>query len=356
MKQMRRRGRVVSHIASASRILNSMPREAARKGAPMAVVTVRWLGSNGELVTGAEGDLESAAKSGATWLWVDVSEPDGAALEPICPLFKLHPLAVEDAEHDQYRAKLDQYPSGLFLAWLTPEHPRGDGITTSELDVFIGKDHLVTLHKKPLAVLDQVARDAPLSMQAGPAWTLHKIVDLLVDGTLPLIDRVGEQLSAIEDKMLSNPRQDDLRSLHRVRRQLVRLHRIVAPERDLLRGLVREGDIIDEDAYRYFQDVGDHLARALDEIETFQDVGASVMDVYLSAQSNRMNEIMKQLTVVATIFMPLTLITGIYGMNLTAGMWPPPGDTHVWAFWAVMASMVALSVVMAVYFRKKNWW
>jgi magnesium transporter len=321
----------------------------------MSAVTVRWIDAQGQLKSGDAGDLDTASGSGATWLWVDVVDPDTQSLQPLCERFKLHALAVEDAEHDQLRAKIDQYPSGLFIAWLTPEHPRGDGITSSELDVFLGTNYLITTHKKPVPALDQVAADGPLSMQAGPAWTLHKIIDLLVDNTLPLVDKVGEQLNAIEDKILDNPRQDDLRTLHRIRRQLVRLHRIVAPERDLLRTLVREGGIINEEAYRYFEDVGDHLARALDEIETFQDVGASVMDVYLSAQGNRMNEIMKQLTVVATIFMPLSLITGIYGMNLTAGMWPPPNG-QIWPFWSIMGLMVALSIVMAVYFRKKNWW
>ncbi len=170
-------------------------------------------------------------------------------------------------------------------------------------------------------------------MRRGPDWLLHAIIDRLVDDTLPLVDDLGDRLDTIEDAMLAdNPRQDELRSLHQVRRQLVRLHRITAPERDILRGFARESDLIGEDAYRYFQDVGDHVARVLDAIETYQDVAASVMDVYLSAQNNRMNEIMKQLTVVATIFMPLTLLSGIYGMNVVAGMWPPPLARWSFAF------------------------
>ena len=143
-------------------------------------------------------------------------------------------------------------------------------------------------------------------------------------------------------------------SLHRIRRQLLQLHEIVAPERDVIRGVGRERDVVSDDAYRYFQDVGDHLSRVQDSIETYQDVAASVMDVYLSAQNNRMNEIMKQLTVVATIFMPLTLLSGIYGMNLIRGMWPPPESQ--WSFLAVVGLMVVIAAGMAVYFRKKNWW
>jgi magnesium transporter len=320
----------------------------------MPEVSVRWLAADGILKQGDIASLDDA--KGATWVWVDVTDPDDAILAALGARFPLHELNVEDVKHRQHRAKFDEFPDGLFLAWLTPEHTRGDSVVVSEIDVFIGKEYLITMHAGANKAVEQVGGKEPQSMRSGPAWILHEIIDLLVDSSLPLVDRIGERLTTIEDRMLDNPRQDDLKELHRVRRQLVRLHRIVAPERDLLRGLARESDVINSEAYRYFQDVGDHIARALDSIETYQDVGASVMDVYLSAQSNRMNAIMKQLTVVATIFMPLTFISGIYGMNLTAGMWPPAGDVHVWSFWAVIGSLVVLSVAMAAYFRKKNWW
>jgi len=324
----------------------------------MPDVVLRWLDKAGELKTAASGskaDVDAAFDAGAAWLWADVTDPDHGTLEALSARFGFHQLAIEDAEHLQHRAKLDQYPSGLFLVWLTPEHPRGDAITVTEIDVFVGKEYLVTVHKGANKAIDHIcAEDATQAMATGPAWVLHKIIDVLVDSTLPLVDKVGEQLETIEDRMLDNPRQEDLLSLHRVRRQLVRLHRIIAPERDMLRGLARESGVISADAYTYFQDVGDHVSRALDSVETYQDVAASVMDVYLSAQSNRMNEIMKQLTVVATIFMPLTLISGIYGMNLVLGMWPPV--SAVWSFWAIMAFMTAIAVWMALYFRRKNWW
>ena len=320
----------------------------------MPQVFLRWLDKDGVLHEGDSTDLSGPAEQGMSWLWVDVTDPDNETLAKIKARFEIHELALEDAAHTQRRAKLDPYPNGLFLVWLTPEHPRGDGITATELDAFIGKQYLITLHVGLNAAVDAVAHDIESAMAAGPAWVLHKIIDVLVDSTLPLVDRVGERLSTIEDRMLDNPRQDDLKDLHRVRRQLVRLHRILGPERDLLRGLARESDFVDEDAYRYFQDVGDHLSRALDSVETYQDVGASVMDVFLSAQNNRMNEIMKQLTVVATIFMPLTLISGIYGMNVVLGMWPPV--TRTWSFAAVISLMLTIAAFMAVYFRKKNWW
>jgi magnesium transporter len=316
----------------------------------MPEISVRWLAADGVLKHGDIASLDDA--KGATWVWVDVADPDDATLAVLGERFPLHELNIEDAKHHQHRAKLDQYDDGLFLVWLTPERTRGDSVTVGELDVFIAKDYLITVHIGANKAVEQVVAQELRSMRSGPPW----IVDRLVDSSLPLVDRIGERLTTIEDRILDNPQEGDLKELHQVRRQLVKLHRIIAPERDLLRGLTRESEVISSEAYRYFQDVGDHIARALDSIETYQDVGASVMDVYLSAQSNRMNAIMKQLTVVATIFMPLTFISGIYGMNLTAGMWPPAGDAHAWSFWAVMGALVVLSAAMATYFRKKNWW
>jgi magnesium transporter len=319
----------------------------------MAQICARWLGAEGTV----KGDLDAYDRdASAAWVWIDLVDPDEADLRQVASRFGFHALHIEDALHPQMRAKIDDYDGGLFVAWLHPAHSQGDGIVTAELDVFIGRDHLVTVRGSGTGVLADVIERASTSLRIGPAWMLHQIVDLLVDATLPMVDEIGEQLTTIEDAMLDNPRQSDLKELHSVRRQLVSVHRILAPERDLLRELARQGDVISSEAYRYFQDVGDHVTAALESVETYQDVGASVMDVYLSAQSNRMNEIMKQLTVVATIFMPLTLISGIYGMNVTAGMWPPAGDASPWSFWAVIGFLVALSVGMAVYFRKKKWW
>ena len=320
----------------------------------MSSVTVRWVSADGTAHIGDD-PTQVAPPPEAVWSWIDLTSPDEDTLARLGEHHGLHALALEDVRHTQLRPKLDAYGEWLFLVWITPRRPDGDGVTSDELDVFVGRTTLITVHDGECSSIDKISADLVHSMHSGPDWLLHAIVDRLVDDTLPLIDDIGEQLSTIEDAMLDDsPRQEDLRALHTVRRQLVRLHRIVAPERDVLRGLARESDIISEDAYRYFQDVGDHIARAQDAVETYQDVGASVMDVYLSAQSNRMNEIMKQLTVVATIFMPLTLISGIYGMNVLVGMWPPP--LAPWSFAAVVAFMAVIAVVMAVFFRKRNWW
>jgi len=319
----------------------------------MSSMVVRWLAGDG---SPQEGGLEAlTADLGTTsWVWVDIEAPSEGDLSAIKERFDLHPLAVEDSSHPQIRAKVDIYPTGLFLVWITPMRLDVDTVTSQELDVFIGRDYLVTLHEQPCNAIVSVASDPARTLKGGPDWTVHAVIDQLVDSDLPLVDSAGEELESVEERMLEVPRQEDLVSLQRIRRQLLRLHRIVSPERDVIRGVARERDIVSEDAYRYFGDVGDHLARVQDSIEIYQDVAASVMDVYLSAQNNRMNEIMKQLTVVATIFMPLTLLSGIYGMNLLEGMWPRP--LGYWSFAIVVGSMMVIAASMAVYFRKKKWW
>lgn len=319
----------------------------------MAVVAVRWIDAQNALHHGDESSLAESLT--ASWAWVDVLAPDAGTVDTLASTFDLHPLAVEDLLHSQSRAKIDIYPESLFFTWLTPRRREGDGIVVDEIDVLLGSRYLITSHEQPIAAIEHIAREAGKTLRSGPDWTLHAIIDLEVDATMPLVDDIGDELNAIEDAMLeTSPRQQDLRDLHQVRRQLVRLHRLIAPERDVLHALARERDVVSEEAYRYFLDVGDHVARVLDSIEIYQDVGASVMDVYLSAQNNRMNEIMKQLTVVATIFMPLTLISGIYGMNLLVGMWPQPLGR--WSFAIVVSSMLLIAASMSAYFRKKKWW
>lgn len=318
----------------------------------MPHVTVRWLDEQGVLHSDGLDELQRASR--AVWRWVDIEDPDAPTVEAIGEVFDLHPLAIEDSLHVQRRPKMDTYSSGLFLAWLVPERVDDGLITTSEFDAFLGPGYLVTLRSNNVSAVGAVAEHASRELVRGPDWVLHAIIDRLVDSTLPLADDLGDELEEIEDNMLGEPRRNDLAGLHAARRQLVFLHRIISAERDIIRSLARERDVVSEDAYRYFQDVGDHLARVEETVETYRDVAAAVMDIYLSAQSNRMNEIMKQLTVVATIFMPLTLISGIYGMNVVKGMWPPSGA--FWSFGAIVSAMLLIAVVMALYFRRKNWW
>jgi magnesium transporter len=304
------------------------------------------------LKTGALGDLGAARKTGCA-VWIDVLDPDKATFDVLAKEFSLHPLAVEDTLHFPERVKLDLYDSAAFLVWDFAHAGEGQAVANVELDAFLGAGFLITSHRVPVPVVDEVCADAAAALCKGPEWTLHALLDRSVDGLLPVIDRMSDRLDSVEDAMLGDPAEKDLHDLYAIKRSLVSLYRVVAGERDVLRGMARRQQFISEDAYMYFQDVGDHLSRASDAIDTYRDVASGAMDLYLSAVSNRLNDVMKRLTIVATIFMPLAFITGIYGMNLPHGMWPSPDSAYGFVF--IMVIMVVIGAGMFVYFKRKKW-
>jgi magnesium transporter len=317
-----------------------------------ATVTVRWMEGT-ELKTGGLDDLDTARAAGCA-VWVDVLKPDAESLAVVQKAFSLHPLAIEDCLHCPQRVKLDPYGTAAFLVWSFPRHGNGSLVSTTEMDTFLGDRFVVTSHRDPVKAIEELCADATAALCKGAEWTLHAILDRGVDDLFPVIDHLADRLDAVEDAMLDDPAKHDLQELYRIKRALVELYRTVAGERDVLRGMARRQEFISEEAYLYFQDVGDHLARATDAVDTYRDVASGAMDIYLSAVSNRLNDVMKRLTIVATIFMPLTFISGIYGMNLTSRMWPSPASA--WGFPAVMVVMVVIAAGMLVYFKRRNWW
>jgi magnesium transporter len=317
-----------------------------------ATVIVRWVVDDAV----KSGGLDSLAAARATKnaVWIDVSEPDKDAIAALAEAFDLHPLAVEDVLHFPQRPKIDSYPQNIFIAWVVPQLEPDMSVRGDEIDTFLGKGYLITSHRNHVQAIEDVAADACGVLARGAEWTLHSILDRSVDEMFPIADAVGEELDRIEDELLGRVRESQLQELYRSKRVLLGMHKIIGPERDVLRALARHDEFVSQEAYLYFQDVGDHVARVSDTIDTYRDVASSAMDIYLSAISNRLNVVMKQLTVVATIFMPLTLITGIYGMNLTTNMWPSPA--YPWSFAAVIGSFVAITLSMLVVFKRRGWW
>lgn len=314
-----------------------------------AAVTVRWV-EDGALRSGGLDALVSVPADAT--VWVDVLDPDEATLHALAERFPMHPLAIEDCLHFPQRPKIDVYPDSTFLIWLIPVLVDSDGVQTHELDAFLGEEHLVTVHRERIQAIDAVAEEAAAFLSRGVEWTVHAILDRAVDALFPALEQIADALEELEDAMLANAEREHLARLYQAKRALVQLHKIVVPERDVVRGLARAEAFVEPDAYMYFQDIGDHLARAIDSIETYRDVASGAMDIYLSAQSNRMNEIMKQLTVIATIFMPLTLISSIYGMNFRY----MPELEWRYGYFAVLVAMAAIAVWMVWFFRRRRWW
>ncbi len=314
----------------------------------MSSVSVRWLSDAGLEF----GSLEDVARAvGSQCVWVDVLGADESVLQALSEHFVMHPLSIEDVLHFPQRPKLDTNDGSLFMIWIAP-FLRGETITSSELDVFMGERWLVTVHHESLAAVDSVAAEALAHLTLGADWLLHALIDRLVDDVFPVVDELGDRLDRLQDQMLERADKTQLEELYQTRRHLLHMHKIVAPERDLLRSLVREREVVSEEAYRYFQDVADHLARVEDSIDTYREVAAAAMDIFLSAQSNRMNAIMKQLTIMATIFMPLTLITGVYGMNFR--YLPELGWRY--GYFGVLAGMFLIAGGMLAFFKSREWW
>ena len=317
-----------------------------------ATAIVRWVRDD-KLRVGSLADMD-AAKAGTGAVWVDVSEPDEETLKALATHYPLHPLALEDMLHFPQRPKLDAYAENLFMVWVSPQLGAEQALVLSEIDVFLGADYLITSHHNHIKAIDDVAEDACGVVARGAAWTLHSILDQSVDEMFPIVDLVGEELDRIENELLAKVKDEQLQDLYKAKRVMLSLHKVVGPERDVLRAMSRHDQLVSQEAYLYLQDVGDHVARISDAIDTYRDVASSVMDIYLSAISNRLNVVMKQLTVVATIFMPLTLISGVYGMNLTKTMWPAP--EWAWSFPAVIASFAVITIGMLFVFKRRGWW
>jgi len=292
-------------------------------------------------------------------VWVDVVEPDAATMASLTAQLDLPELAVEGSLEVETRAKLDSYPNLIYFAWIVPvpDEPELPLRSLDFIDVsfFMTRNAVVTTRPGPVRAIDDLIRGKLDVSSAQPAWLVHAILDRTTDDLLDTVDTGSEKLDELENAVVEKADQSQIQALYAIKRQLLGLRRVVQGERDVIRELTRSEAWVSKDAYMYYQDVADHLARIADEVDTYFDVATGIMDIYLSAQNNRMNEIMKQLTVVATIFMPLTLLSGIYGMNLIPGMWPRP-IVDVWGFAAVVGFMLLVAAAMATYFRRKKWW
>jgi magnesium transporter len=289
--------------------------------------------------------------------WADFEAPDAAEALVLSETFRFHELAVEDALTEIHHPKIEQYDGFLYLilhGLLAGEDRHG--FVTQDVDFFLGRNYLVTVHGKPSrSISDQrgvCLRHAGVLAQ-GPPALMHRIVDAMVDHYWPEVDSLEDKLEELELVVFEKPRENPLRRILALKQEIAAFRRIILPERDSIGRLARrEFDAIpDELAYR-FRDVHDDLVNLADHAVSFQDQATGLLDGYLSAQSNRMNQVMKLLTVISTIFMPLTVLTGMWGMNVGLPQMPGGADAQ---FWWVTGGMVALSAAMLLGFRRIGW-
>ncbi len=309
-------------------------------------------------------------RDGASTLWLNVNAPTDADLDWLARTFQFHPLAIEDCRNFNQRAKVEAYdgagpgngalahpaPTGqeadinkgyLFLSLTTAARDGGE-LFAHEMEAFLGPDYLITVHREPLPVLDAVREQAAPDVR--PDQLLHLIVDRMVDEYFPLLDEMEDEIDTLEDEILEKATPETLHRIFRLKQQLVFLRKITAPMREVMNALAgtRYG-LVEIRTALYFRDAYDHLVRIYDLIETSRDLLGNALDAYLSTVSNRLNEVMKRLTLITTIFMPLSVLVGFGGMNFQH---LPFGDPTFFA--AMMVLLAVTPVLMFVWFRRSQ--
>ena len=297
-----------------------------------------------------------APDSGVT-LWVDLDEPTPEEARVLYDVFHFHELSIEDALAEIHQPKIESYGDYLYLVLHGIDFSaRQHKFRTKDVDFFLNPKYLVSVHhgvsRSVGRIADACSRNGQVLAEGTPAL-LHRIVDAMVDNYRPEVEKLAQRLDKLEKEVFERPEPKLVRAILEFKKDVASLRQVVMPERDAVGRLARRefAFISEQVAYR-FRDVYDHLIRLSDEAMFFQDRVSSILDAHLSAVSNQLNTIMKVLTVISTIFMPLTFITGLYGMNIDL---PHFGLGPERFFWVLLGVMLSISAAMLLWFRNKRW-
>jgi magnesium transporter len=302
-------------------------------------------------------DPEWLREGSPSWVWVDLSNPEPGEVSILSDVFHFHELAIEDAVSEIHHPKVESYGTYLYVIlhgidFKALEHC----FRTQDVDFFVGPQFLVTVHPGISRSIGKILDICPRNHRVlgeGPAALMHRIIDTMVDNYRPELDKLVDRLDQLEKEVFQNANSNLARRILDFKRDIASLRRVVQPQRDVVGRLARrEFPIISEGlAYRY-RDVYDHLVRLTDESSFLQDRISSLLEAHLSTVSNQLNGVMKVLTVIATIFMPLTVLTGMYGMNVPLPHLP--GGEHA-QFWWILLIMVVTAGWMLWLFRSRRW-
>jgi magnesium transporter len=288
--------------------------------------------------------------------WLDLHAPDQEQLAALNEAFGFHPLALEDSSHFNQRSKLEDYEGFSFLV-LYGHTPDEDDLV--EVHLYVGETFVVTVRRDESPSVEELYRQfgGGLPEHETAAHLLYRIADALVDSFFPALSRYDDRLELIEDDLIRNPKQEHLQDVFAMRRRLARLRRVISPQRDLLGRIAAGANEIPgmtPEVERYFRDVYDHLIRLGETLDVLRELMTSAVDVYLSAGSNRLGEVTKQLAVIATIFLPLTFITGFFGQNFG---WMVEHVDSLAAFLALGVGLqLAGMALLLVYFKRRGWY
>jgi magnesium transporter len=284
-------------------------------------------------------------------IWIDVSDPTKPELESLKRRFSLHALTVEDCSKTGNRVKLEQFKEYLFI--ILYGVGKGKEIEQVQLNFILGKNFIITVHKGRINTFENLKKDTAKIkslLSQGPDSALHHLMDMETDNYFPVLENLEEQIDEVEDEVYRSTDHRVLARLFRLKRQLLGIRRKTGPQKDIMLQLSRGCPFISEHASVYFRDIYDHIIRIDESIDDYREVLSNTLEVHLSVVSNRMNEVMKTLTIIATIMLPLTVITGIYGMNLNI-----PEAHYDSTYFIVISAMAIIIGGMVIYFWRKRW-
>lgn len=294
--------------------------------------------------------------------WLTIYDADEKVHDQLEQQLGLHPLALEDSLNQRQRPKMEEYPGHIYFVARAIENLPDGKARDHQSNIFLGDGWVVVIHERPMGlfepVRDRIRRGRPRIRSNGADYLVYALLDAAMDSLFPALEDVGDQIDKLEEVVRIDDRELDLEKLHSLKQELRKLRRVVWPSRDMLTSLLRDEPAgIKKTTLTYMRDVQDHAVQAMDLIEMHREAVTSLLDLHLTLVSNRMNEVMKVLTIVATIFIPITFLAGIYGMNFDASASPYNMPELSWMYgYPAFLGFTALVVLGELwFFRRKGW-
>ena len=290
--------------------------------------------------------------------WVDVAGVhEVGVVEFLGTCFGIHPLVLEDVVNTGQRSKLEDFGDYLFLVVRKVGNLETEaGIDYEQLSLILGSNFVITFQETESQIfsplIERLRNERSRTRRMGADYLAHALLDLVVDSYFVILERLGDRIEVVEDEVVASPTQTTFREIHDLKRELILLRKAVWPLRELVGGLARgDSALIQESTRLYFRDVYDHTIQIIETMDTFRDMLSGFVDIYLSSVSNRMNAVMKVLTIIATIFMPMTFIAGVYGMNFQH----MPELAWAWGYPLALGIMGLVALGMVWFFVRKGW-
>ena len=329
-----------------------------QRQAPVRLSVIMYDGANFEEkpVDNVEEAFSLRDKFSVMWLNID-GVHQSEIIEQVAKSFGLHPLVAEDIASTGQRPKMEDFDNYVFVVLrMLGFDGEEKGIKSEQTSIILGSDFVISFQENEGDVFDSIRErlrnNKGRIRKMDADYLAYSLIDAIVDNYFMILEKLGESIEDIEDRLVTSPTSETLQSIHDLKREMIFLRKSVWPLREVINRMERsESPLINKSTFVYLRDVYDHTIQITDAMETFRDMLSGMLDIYLSSVSNRMNEVMKVLTVIATIFIPLTFVTGIYGMNFN---YMPELD-QTWSYPAVLVLMLVVALLMVMFFRRKKW-